>query len=95
MQETTSTAAIAPALPNRPRFGRRTLILAAIALITAGLVLNWGWLTAIGAAPLILSLAPCAVMCGLGLCMMGGNKSCSSKKTQAGEPAGSTEPTSN
>jgi hypothetical protein len=53
-------------------FGRRGLILSAMALIGAGLWLNWGWVAAIGAAPLILALAPCAVMCGLGLCMKGG-----------------------
>ena len=35
--------------------------------------MNWGWLVAVGAAPLILSLAPCIAMCGLGLCMMSGS----------------------
>jgi hypothetical protein len=67
--------------------GRRGLMLAAMALVGAGAALNWGWLTAVGAAPLILSLAPCAVMCGLGLCMMGGSKSCASRTTPAGVPA--------
>ncbi len=46
----------------RPRgfsmpFGRRGLIFAAMALIGAGLWLNWGWVTAIGAAPLIFAVA--------------------------------------
>tara|TARA_R110001599_G_scaffold222239_1_gene421223 strand:+ start:465 stop:635 length:171 start_codon:yes stop_codon:yes gene_type:complete len=46
-------------------------------LIGGGMALNWGWLAAVGAAPLILALAPCAVMCGLGLCMKGGaGKTC-------------------
>lgn len=68
----------------RPRgmaipFGRRGLVLAAMAVIGAGAWLNWGWLVAIGAAPLILTLAPCAVMCGLGLCMRGDPKSCANK----------------
>ena len=59
--------------------GRRGMIILAAALIVAGMALNWGWLTAIGAAPILLALAPCAVMCGLGLCMRGGSgKSCSS-----------------
>ena len=59
------------AAPNR-----RTLIRSA-ALIGGGMALNWGWLAAVGAAPLILALAPCAVMCGLGLCMKGGaGKTC-------------------
>lgn len=67
-------------------FGRRGLILAAMAAIAAGLWMNWGWMTAIGAAPLILAIAPCAVMCGLGLCMTGGSKSCGSKSNPGGEP---------
>jgi hypothetical protein len=37
------------------------------------MALNWGWLTAIGLAPVLVSLAPCAAMCGLGLCMKGGS----------------------
>ena len=88
-ETTTGTADLTPAArPSGIRipFGRRGLILAAMAAIAAGLWLNWGWMTAIGAAPLILALAPCAVMCGLGLCMKGGSKSCSSKSNPAGEP---------
>ncbi len=46
---------------------RILLVVASIVMIT-GLALNWSWLTAIGLAPLLLSLAPCAVMCALGLC---------------------------
>lgn len=61
-------------------FGHRGLILGAMALIGAGLWLNRGWVAAIGAAPLILAVAPCAVMCGLGLCMKGGSKSCAAQK---------------
>lgn len=57
---------------------RRSLILLTVAALGMGLFLNWGWLVAVGAAPLLLALAPCAAMCALGLCMhkMGG-KSCS------------------
>lgn len=78
------------ALPARPGIltalppslkGRRALLLLAAALIAAGLALNWGWLTAVGAAPIILALAPCLAMCALGLCMRGGGKSC-----DGGEP---------
>ena len=91
MTETsTGTATLASAArPSGPRipFGRRGLILGTMALVAAGSWLNWGWLTAIGAAPLILSLAPCAVMCGLGICCMkSGSKSCGSKSNPAGEP---------
>lgn len=48
------------------------MLLAAAGVIGGGMVLNWGWL-AVGAAPIIISLAPCAAMCGLGLCMKGQN----------------------
>jgi hypothetical protein len=76
--------------------GRRGVILLAVAALGAGAALNWGWLVAIGVAPILLSLAPCAAMCALGLCMskMGG-KSCSPSH-QGGRndssPAASGEP---
>jgi hypothetical protein len=47
---------------------------------------NWGWLVAVGLAPILISLAPCAIMCGLGLCgmkMMGG--SCEKQSAPAAE----------
>ena len=54
--------------------GRRGLAVVSLAIIAAGLALGWGWLTAVGIAPIILSLAPCAAMCALGACaMMKGN----------------------
>ena len=49
--------------------GRRGLIAAAIALAVPALWLGWPWLVAAGLAPLLLAVAPCAVMCALGLCM--------------------------
>lgn len=55
----------------------------AIAIAVAGAVLavNWGWLVAAGIAPVLLAVAPCALMCGLGLCMGGmGRKSCDKSK---------------
>ncbi|UOM37029.1 hypothetical protein [Acuticoccus sp. I52.16.1] len=77
-----------PARSTGPQipFGRRGLLIAALAVIAAGLALNWGWLTAVGAAPLILSLAPCAAMCALGLCMRGGSNSCETKSNPALQP---------
>ena len=38
--------------------------------VIAAAAFNWSWLVAVGAAPLLLTLLPCAVMCGLGLCLM-------------------------
>ena len=53
--------ALRPYLPGR----RGLLVLAAIVLV-AGLALNWSWLVAAGIAPILLALAPCAVMCAAG-----------------------------
>ena len=49
---------------------RLGLTIGGTTIVAAGLVLGWNWLTAVGLAPLILTLAPCAIMCALGLCMM-------------------------
>ncbi len=58
--------------------GRRGWILLALAVLGVALYLNWGWLAAVGVAPLLLAIAPCAAMCALGLCMSkSGGKSCS------------------
>ena len=83
MSETSSHSENPEARPWRPQLGQRGLILASMAIIGAGLYLNWGWVTAIGAAPLILAVAPCAVMCGLGVCVMCKSKSCDNKSTAA------------
>jgi hypothetical protein len=56
---------------------RRAMIITGIVIVAAGLALGWHWLSAIGLAPVILSLAPCAAMCALGACaMMKGASSC-------------------
>ncbi|EAQ04601.1 hypothetical protein OB2597_04945 [Pseudooceanicola batsensis HTCC2597] len=82
-----STNAIGTIPASRlPGLGRRGWILVALAVIGTGMALNWGWLTAIGAAPLILSFAPCAAMCALGLCMRGGSSACANKTAPAGKP---------
>jgi hypothetical protein len=49
----------------------RNLVLIGAAAIGAGLALNWSWLTAAGAAPILLGVLPCLGMCALGLCMRG------------------------
>src|SRR3546814_12817235 len=67
---------------------RRVLLVLAGRVLAAGLTLYWGWLTAAGIAPILVSLLPCAAMCGLGLCMSKrGGKSCS-----AGTPARDAAP---
>ena len=68
-----SPAAAAPPRRLRMHLGRRGWLLLALALVFWGLALNWGWLTAVGVAPLLLGVAPCALMCAFGLCMLGGD----------------------
>jgi hypothetical protein len=51
----------------------------AVVVGLAAIALNWGWLVAMGIAPLLLAFAPCAAMCAFGLCAMRmGGGSCSS-----------------
>ena len=70
----------------------RGLIIVAIVTIGAGLALGWNWVVAAGLAPLLLSLAPCAAMCALGVCMMAkGNASIA--KRGSPENAGPPDPT--
>lgn len=49
---------------------RYVLIAAGFAVVGSGMALGWGWLTAIGVAPLIVSVAPCLIMCAVGGCLM-------------------------
>jgi len=61
--------------------GRRRVLPAGLALlvIVAGLAWQWNWLVALGIAPVLIALAPCAIMCTFGLCMNKmGAKTCSS-----------------
>jgi hypothetical protein len=67
------------------RLVRSRVVIGAVGLglIAIAAAWQWSWLVAIGAAPLLLSVAPCAAMCGLGLCMhrMGG-RSCDAANSQ-------------
>ena len=49
---------------------RYVLALVGLAIAGSGLALGWSWLTAVSVAPLIVSTAPCLVMCAVGACMM-------------------------
>lgn len=71
--------------------GRRAVALVTLAAVGAGLVLGWPSLVALGVAPVLVSLLPCAAMCALGVCMMGpGNRSC--HKSSASESAPGSSP---
>ena len=65
------------------RLGLLILAIVAIVTLVAGIAFNWGWLVAAGIAPVLLTVLPCLVMCGLGLCMtkMAGS-SCASQPLQ-------------
>jgi len=62
---------------------RNLLIGVAVAGGTGALVLGWDWLIAAGVASIIIAVAPCLVMCALGLCM---NRQSKSDQTAAGTP---------
>ena len=63
---------------------RNKRIIAILAIVALGMYLNWGWFVAVGLAPLVLGVLPCAAMCALGLCMGHGRKnSCSTNKQQS------------
>ena len=47
---------------------RTKLLVLVAAAVGAALYLGWSWLAAAGLTTFIVSLLPCAVMCGLGLC---------------------------
>lgn len=65
------TAACCSAAPSRRWFGNRYMLLAAVVVVALGGAAagGWGWLVAAGIAPVLLSVLPCLIMCGLGLCM--------------------------
>jgi hypothetical protein len=80
VKDVSTAAQSCPAGARGGSFNRRTLYIALGLAAAAGLVLGWNWLVAVGAASLIVAVAPCLVMCALGLCM---SRACGDKKTQA------------
>lgn len=65
----------APAASGRWLNPGNLLIAIALAGSVGALFYGWDWLVAAGAASIIIALAPCLVMCALGLCMSRHNKS--------------------
>jgi hypothetical protein len=56
---------------------RSVLIALAVVAVVGGAILTWSWPVAIGVAPIMPSLLPCATMCAIGLCTMrSGNRTC-------------------
>ena len=50
--------------------GRRGLIAAAAVVGIPALWIGWPWLVVAGIVPILVALAPCAIMCALGYCAM-------------------------
>jgi len=76
MKSTQSTKTLPPVpgsfgLPAfRHYLTNKRVLLAAIGVVfVAAAAFNWNWLVAAGIASILLSILPCLVMCGLGLCM--------------------------
>jgi hypothetical protein len=67
--------------------GRNGVIALLVLAVVIGAALNWSWLVAIGIAPILITVLPCAAMCALGLCMhrMGGG-SCSTEARSVETP---------
>jgi hypothetical protein len=68
--------------------GWRGFIVFGVLVLSLDLALNWSWLVAIGLAPVVVGVLPCAVMCVLGLCM---NRLIFGQET-GGRPEKLTEP---
>ncbi len=64
--------------------GWRNLVALTAVIAVPALWFGGPWLVAAGAVSLLISLAPCLVMCALGLCMM---KNCNKKVASSGGAA--------
>ena len=78
----------APAAKSGWLNSRNLLIGVVVAGGAAALFFGWDWLVAAGVATFIVALAPCAVMCALGLCgsRMGRKDASAGTATQAVPP---------
>ena len=79
----------APAAKSGWLNSRNLLIGVALAGGVGALVLGWDWLVAAGLASIIVAVAPCLVMCALGLCM---NRMSKSDPSAAGTPPATPGP---
>ena len=79
----TAQECCAPAAKSGWLTPRNLLIGTVLAVGTGALVLGWDWLVAAGVASIILAVAPCLVMCALGLCM---NRMKKGEQTPVGTP---------
>jgi hypothetical protein len=74
MERTGKDAACCAAPAQRGRF-TAWLLGGAVLVVALALYAGWDWLVAAGLATTLVALAPCLLMCALGLCMGRGKKS--------------------
>ena len=78
MEDTYASCCAAPAKSASSRLPawatRNRLMIAGGVLLFGGAFFNWGWLVAIGVAPILLAVASCGIMCALGMCATGMKK---------------------
>jgi hypothetical protein len=88
-----STATFPPDVVRSWMRDRRILAGAGLVIGGSGVALGWDWLTAIGVTPLIVSAAPCLLMCAFGLCMIGRRRQANSGSagTAPADPANPTD----
>jgi hypothetical protein len=63
--------------------GRRGLVATGFGIGAAALWFGWPLLAAAGLAPILIALAPCAIMCVVGVCTM---KACSTGSAPKADP---------
>jgi hypothetical protein len=52
---------------------RRALVLLCLIALCGGLAASWSWIVDFGLAPIVLSIAWCVAVSGLGICMIKSN----------------------
>lgn len=88
-------AGFSPAAARRYLANRWFLLTAAGLALVGVTAVSWSWLVAAGIASILLSVLPCLVMCGLGLCMhkfIGGAGASQAPGSTAANPEVSTLP---
>jgi hypothetical protein len=77
MEKTETAERSAPCCAAPAKRGRFTawLIGGAVLALALALYAGWDWLVAAGLATTVVALAPCLLMCALGLCIGRGKKS--------------------
>lgn len=71
---------------------RRLWLGLGLAVLLAGIALNWSWLVAAGLAPVLLAILPCGAMCALSLCSKGGGEGACKRDSAVPAPVSVSPP---